>query len=101
MNARRKPRIFADHKPPLVAFVLVAVTTMMLLVHAARSDAAPAWFRHGVASVIAGGAPLGQQVLTTTVLERTPAVEAVDPPAVTAESTTEPTSGSSDSSGSS
>src|SRR4051794_40336723 len=73
MNARRKHRIFADHKPPLVAFFVVAMTSVMLLVHVARSEAAPSWLRQGVASVVAGGAPLAQQVMSGTLVEPAPA----------------------------
>ena len=83
MNARRKPRVFADHKPPLVAFVLVAITSMVLLVHVARSDAAPGWLRQGVAGVVAGGAPLSQTVVSGSLLERAPVV-AAEPPVATA-----------------
>ena len=92
MNARRKPRIFADHKPPLVAFVLVAVTSMVLLLHVARSDAAPAWLRNGVSDVVAGGLPLGQRVVTSTLLEPDPPVAAPEPTLAVAPSSAAPTS---------
>ncbi|WP_460836038.1 hypothetical protein [Nocardioides hungaricus] len=58
----RRHRTFLDHKPPLVAFVLIAVASMALLVHVARSEAAPAWLRQG-AAVMSGGAPLTRQVV--------------------------------------
>ncbi|HEU5038535.1 MAG TPA: hypothetical protein VFT70_16135 [Nocardioides sp.] len=84
MNARRKSRILTGHKPPLVAFVLLVVTSSVLLVHMARSEAAPAWLRQGVTSVVAGGAPLGQRVVDSTLVRREPAATVQQPPAAAA-----------------
>jgi hypothetical protein len=67
MNARRRPRLFLDHKPPLVAFTVVAVACALMMVHMARSEAAPGWLRAGLGGVV------GQQVIEATVLERDPA----------------------------
>ena len=41
MNARRRPRLFLDHKPPLVAFTVVAIACALMMVHMARSEATP------------------------------------------------------------
>ncbi len=67
MNARRRPRLFLDHKPPLVAFTVVAVACALMMVHMARSEAAPGWLRAGLGGVI------GQRVIEATVLEHDPA----------------------------
>lgn len=80
----RRHRTFLDHKPPLVAFVLIAVASLGLLVHVARSDAAPAWMRDGATVVVSGGSPLTRQVLDRTVLDRDPAPVVTDAPAVAA-----------------
>ncbi len=81
MTPLRRPRLFRDHKAPLAAFVLVAMTTMFMMVHIARSEAAPAWLRHGV-TTIAGGPMLAQQVLGGDLVE--PAPEPAEPPVVIA-----------------
>jgi len=70
MNARRRPpRLFLDHKPPLVAFTVVAVACALMMVHMARSEAAPGWLRAGL------GGLAGQRVIAATVLEHDPAAE--------------------------
>ena len=69
MNARRRPRLFLDHKPPLVAFTVVAVACALMMVHMARSEASPTWLRAGLGGVV------GQQVIAATVLEPDPASE--------------------------
>lgn len=66
MNARRRPRLFLDHKPPLVAFTVVAVACALMMVHMARSEAAPGWLRAGLGGVV------GQRVIEATVLEHDP-----------------------------
>lgn len=81
MNARRRHRVFLDHKPPLFAFALVVLVSMLLMVHISRSQAAPGWLRAGV-----GGAPaVGQRVVAGTLLERAasaPTTAAADAPLV-------------------
>ncbi|GAB6983707.1 hypothetical protein [Nocardioides pyridinolyticus] len=78
----RRHRTFLDHKPPLVAFVLVAVASMGLMVHVARSDAAPAWLRDGATVVISGGSPLTRQLLEPAApAEREPAPAVAHGPA--------------------
>jgi hypothetical protein len=88
----RRPRTFSDHKGPLVAFVLVAVACIGLLVHVARSDAAPAWLRDGDAAVVAGGAPLIRQAAGPAARGRHPAEPTPAPtaPAVTPPATVVP-----------
>ncbi len=67
MNARRRPRLFLDHKPPLVAFTVVAIACALMMVHMARSEATPGWLRAGLGGVV------GQQVIAAGVLEHDPA----------------------------
>ena len=69
MNARRRPRLFLDHKPPLVAFTVVAIACALMMVHMARSEATPGWLRAGLDGIV------GQRVLEATVLEHDPAHE--------------------------
>jgi hypothetical protein len=78
MTPVRRPRLFHDHKAPLAAFVLVVLTSMFMMVHIARSEAAPSWLRNGV-STIAAGPVLVQRVITGDLVE--PAPEPADPPA--------------------
>lgn len=80
----RRHRTFRDHKPPLVAFVLVMVASTGLMVHVARSDAAPAWLRDRAAVVVSGGAPLTRQVVERTAPDRDPAPAVADAPVLAA-----------------
>ncbi|CAI9418497.1 hypothetical protein [Nocardioides sp. T2.26MG-1] len=67
MNATRRTRLFLDHKPPLVAFAVVSIACALMMVHVARSEAAPGWLRAGLSGIVA------QHVIEATVLEPDPA----------------------------
>lgn len=69
MNDRRRVRLFLDHKPPLVAFTVVSIACALMMVHVARSEAAPGWLRAGLSGVVA------QRIAEATVLEPEPAPE--------------------------
>ncbi|WP_395694507.1 hypothetical protein [Nocardioides sp.] len=72
MTPRRRHRLFRDHAPPLVAFVVVMVMSVVLLAYMVRSDAAPGWMTDGWRAA--------QRVVGATAVERsTPAADA-DPP---------------------
>lgn len=69
MTTRRRHRLFLDHKPPLVAFVVLLVTSVVMLAYMVRSEAAPGWVGGGLGA--AGGAvPLAQHVVHGSLLER-------------------------------
>ena len=78
MTPVRRPRLFHDHKAPLAAFVLVVLTSMFMMVHIARSEAAPSWLRQGV-STVAAGPVLVQRVISGDLVE--PQREPAEPPA--------------------
>lgn len=89
----RRPRIAHDHKAPLIACVLIVVVSLGVLVHMARSEAAPGWMRQGVSTVLAGGAPLTRHVVEHTPLatERSGVPRAEEAPVLPAAPTTEAT----------
>src|SRR3954449_6000347 len=62
MNSRRRLRLLLEHKPPLIAFVLVLLTSTVMLVHMTRSEAAPDVLRAGHPAAAAEPASAGALV---------------------------------------
>src|SRR3954462_563564 len=62
MNPRRRLRLLLEHKPPLIAFVLVLLTSTVMLVHMTRSEAAPDVLRAAPRAAAAEPAPSGALV---------------------------------------